>query len=91
MVEFNVNLIVLFNLGEYWFEVEWSELCILDWKVSILLVVMEGVYVNYSIGVSVLCDCWVLFVGGFVMGLAVLFWGILIVFVIIVLVLGWFC
>ncbi|MVF14429.1 hypothetical protein FT643_20030 [Ketobacter sp. MCCC 1A13808] len=90
VAESNVNLIVPLNPGEHWLEVEWSEPRTLDWKASTPLVAMEGAYVNHSIGVSVPRDRWVLFVGGPAMGPAVLFWGILIVSVIIALVLGRF-
>lgn len=82
------RVIVPVNPGQHWVEVEWRETVELDSRVVTPVVNLNAPYVNHSIELTVPQGRWVLFAGGPSMGPAILFWGVLIVTVLVALGLG---
>ncbi|MEZ5507545.1 MAG: hypothetical protein R3F38_16940 [Gammaproteobacteria bacterium] len=82
------RIILPVNPGQHWVEVEWRETADMGTRVRTPAVDLNAPYVNHSIRLQVPAGRWVLFAGGPAMGPAVLFWGVLIVTLIIAVGLG---
>ena len=88
--ELNPKLIIPVNPGQHWIEVSWRQPVGIGWRNQSPLVNIEDTYVNHLLEVNVPRNRWVLFVGGPDMGPAILFWGVLLVLVLVGLALGRF-
>lgn len=86
--ETNSNLIIPLNPGEHHLQVEWREPRPLEWFSRTPAVNVEDRWVNAATAVEVPRDRWVLMMGGPAMGPAILFWGTLVVALIVGYVLG---
>lgn len=86
--ELNPKLIIPVNPGEHWIEVSWRQPSPSGFKSQSPVVSIEDAYVNHLLQVKVPRNRWVLFVGGPDMGPAILFWGVLIVLVVVGFALG---
>lgn len=82
------RVIVPVNPGQHWVEVEWRETVELSTRVITPVVNLNAPYVNHSINLQVPAGRWVLFAGGPAMGPAILFWGVLIVTILVAFGLG---
>lgn len=82
------RIIVPVNPGQHWVDVEWRETVALGTRLETPAVNLNAPFVNHSITLQVPAGRWVLFAGGPAMGPAVLFWGVLIVTLIIAVALG---
>ncbi|MCK5791506.1 MULTISPECIES: hypothetical protein [unclassified Ketobacter] len=88
--EQNPLLIVPLNPGQHWIDVEWRQPQGILWQNPSPVVDINDDYVNHQLRVNVPRNRWVLFVGGPDMGPAILFWGVLLVLVLVGFVLGRF-
>lgn len=86
--EQNPRLIIPVNPGAHWLEVEWRQPVGIDWISHTPVVKIEDQYVNHRLQVIVPSNRWVLFVGGPSMGPAILFWGVLVVLILVGIGLG---
>ncbi len=86
--EASQRVIIPVNPGAHWVDVQWRESGDMAPQVVTPKVNLNAPYVNHSIQVQVPAGRWVLFAGGPAMGPAVLFWGVLIVTLIIAFGLG---
>lgn len=82
------RVIVPVNPGQHWVDVEWRETVELSTRVNTPTVNLNAPYVNHSINLHVPDGRWVLFAGGPAMGPAILFWGVLIVTIVVAFALG---
>lgn len=82
------RVIVPVNPGQHWVDVEWRETVELASRVETPVVNLNAPYVNHGIQLTVPQGRWVLFAGGPAMGPAVLFWGVLIVTLLVAFGLG---
>lgn len=88
--ELNPKLIIPINPGQHWVEVSWRQPLGIGWRNKSPQVNIEDDYVNHLLQVNVPRNRWVLFVGGPDMGPAILFWGVLLVLVLVSFLLGRF-
>ena len=88
--EQNPLLIIPVNPGQHWIEVEWRQPQGISWLNRSPVVDIKDEYVNHQLQVNVPRNRWVLFVGGPEVGPAILFWGVLLVLVLVSFALGRF-
>jgi len=88
--EQNPLLIIPVNPGQHWIEVEWRQPQGTVWRNRSPVVDIKDEYVNHQLQVNVPQNRWVLFVGGPDAGPAILFWGVLLVLVLVGVALGRF-
>lgn len=86
--ELNPKLIIPVNPGQHWIEVSWRQPDGMGWRNQTPLLDIEDAYFNHQLQVSVPRNRWVLFVGGPAMGPAILFWGVLLVLMLVAFALG---
>lgn len=86
--ELNPKLILPVNPGDHWIEIDWRQPGEPGFVSRSSVVNIDDPFVNHQLQVQVPRNRWVLFVGGPDMGPAILFWGVLLVMLLVALGLG---